>query len=170
MPRGGVRGPHKRKPLSERFYPKVGRVDDESCWGWEGATAGKGYGVIGIGGALEKRQIGAHVASYMIHVGPVPAGMCVCHECDNPLCVNPVHLFLGTYSDNLQDMVRKRRRVWVGVPGANNPNAKLTDGDVAMIRSRFAAGGITRAALAVEYGVSGTHIGRLIVGANRAQR
>jgi hypothetical protein len=88
----------------KRFYEKVRIEGVGDCWEW---TAGKstGYGVIKVDGRSRK----AHRVSYLIHNGELPREMLVCHKCDNPPCVNPAHLFLGTYQDNAQDKVNKGR-------------------------------------------------------------
>jgi len=97
-----------RKTVEERFWAKVDKTD--SCWVWTGATLRRGYGQIRI---PVKKAKQAHRLSWEIHNGPIPDGMLVCHKCDNPPCVNPAHLFLGTQSDNNKDCVRKgRHRSW----------------------------------------------------------
>lgn len=108
------------------------------CWLWTGASSKKGYGAFYFRG----RQVGAHVASYWIHVGDVPADLQVLHRCDVRPCVNPEHLFLGTQSDNMQDMVRKGRQKKVGTPqrGELNANLKLSDAQVTEIRALFSTG------------------------------
>ena len=97
--------------LDLRFWKKVDRKGDDDCWLWTAATvAGPPpcfirYGFIGTAQGMER----AHQVSYRLNVGPVPPGMCVCHECDEPLCVNPKHLWLGTRKQNNQDMIEKGR-------------------------------------------------------------
>lgn len=90
----------------------------------------------------------AHRLSFEMHIGPVPAGMCVCHRCDNRLCVNPAHLFVGTKGDNNRDTQAKGRKPL----GERHPNAKLTAAEVRAIRSAFQQGA-TKIALARQYGV-----------------
>ena len=101
------KGP-KPKPIADRFWPKV--TKGEGCWEWTGCRLPFGYGLIGD----PRRRNGvarAHVIAYELTNGSVPRGLCVLHRCDNPPCVNPAHLFLGTRADNNRDMVRKKRQV-----------------------------------------------------------
>lgn len=97
--------------LAERFEGKYMPVPEAGCWIWMACLDGAGYGRIGVGSKRDgtKRALQASRASWMIHRGPIPKGLHVCHTCDVPACVNPDHLFLGTNKDNADDMVRKGR-------------------------------------------------------------
>lgn len=95
-------------PVPERFWAKVHVTD--GCWEWQASTRQSGYGQFYVPGPNgEKLMEQAHRVSYMLTFGDIPDGLHVCHACDNPLCVNPDHLWLGTRNDNMQDMARKGR-------------------------------------------------------------
>lgn len=122
----------KRTPLADRFARFVDHSDHPSgCWLWTGTViAANGYGQIWSGGG-DGKMISAHRAAWELSVGPIPVGLCVCHHCDTRLCVRPDHLFLGTYSDNAQDMIRKQRNQY----GENHHNARLTPAHIEEIRN-----------------------------------
>jgi hypothetical protein len=100
------------KPLINRFLENVNKT--ESCWIWTGYKQSNGYGQIGVN---YKNKL-AHRVSYEIHIGKIPDGFLVRHSCDNPSCVNPSHLLLGTQKQNLEDMYFRERD--------NNSNYKKT--------------------------------------------
>lgn len=124
------------------------------------------YGRFKAGG----RSVLAHRYAYEQAHGPIPDGMLVLHRCDNTRCVNPAHLFLGTHAENMADMACKGRASRHGKPprhaGDTHPRAKVSQADVEVIRSRRASG-TTTSALAREYGVSATHVRRIVNGTRR---
>ncbi len=128
------------------------------CWIWTARSLMNGYGRLKVAG----RWHFAHRYSWGIHAGPIPNELCVLHRCDNPSCVNPTHLFLGTRGDNAADMVWKNRHA----KGENVPWAKLTDEQVREIRSRYEYNSTTNGAyaLARDFGVSQPTIARILDG------
>lgn len=95
-------------PLVDIFWRDVEVAD--KCWIWRGRTH-RGYGKLSYTPASgeRKKDMFAHRASWLLHYGELPLGKCVLHKCDNPSCVNPIHLFLGTHDDNMKDMAVKGR-------------------------------------------------------------
>ena len=89
----------------DRFWAQVDRSGD--CWEWQGTWTGSGRGIV----RYEGKYRNASRVAYILTFGPIPNGLLVCHHCDNPLCVRLEHLFLGTQSDNMQDMVAKGRNL-----------------------------------------------------------
>ena len=159
----GKRGP-ARQSLATRFWSRVDRRGGDECWPWLGAFYVDGYGTIGRGGR-NCGMLRAHRVSWEMAHGPVPDGLCVCHHCDNRGCVNPAHLFVGTKRDNTWDMIRKGRSRLSGPHyGEDHGRAKLTEVAVRDARRRFTAGGVTKAELAREYGVSSTAMGDALSG------
>ena len=96
----------KRKYVKDRFNYLV--IKQEGCWGWKGSIIRNNYGTV----KYENKNLFSHRVSWIIYKGEIPKGMLVCHSCDNPICTNPEHLFLGTYKDNMQDMIKKGRAGW----------------------------------------------------------
>lgn len=123
------------------------------CWEWKGSKR-NGYGRMIIGSRKDgtRRSVSAHRVSYELLYGEIPNGMEICHKCDNPCCVNPSHLFVGTRQDNVDDRERKGRNV-VFV-GEEQPRSKLTKKTVKDARWERAYKGTTYQALANKYGVS----------------
>lgn len=152
------------KSEADRFWAKVRPGVDDECWEWVGGRRGKGYGSFKL---TRGHHVSAHRYAWELHYGPVPEsndshpnGMCVCHQCDNRLCVNPKHLFLGTNADNMADRNGKGR--CVPLKGEANGDSRLTEAKVRDIRARFAAGE-PKVALAREFGVSRTAITYIVI-------
>ena len=136
------------EPLADRFWRYVQKGD--GCWEWSAARNGLGYGAFGLN---RDDMMPAHRFSWELHFGPIPSGLFVCHHCDNPPCVRPDHLFLGTPLANVRDMVRKGRARTGDHKGERNANARLTDDQVREIRVRRSAGERAKD-LAAEFGVT----------------
>lgn len=99
---------NQSETFEERFWSKVEFIPEHPCWEWNAAKNETGYGKMSSG-IRGEGNLKAHRASWIINRGPIPEGACVLHKCDNPGCVNPNHLFLGTKKDNSQDMIKKGR-------------------------------------------------------------
>jgi len=154
-------------PLKERYekYTDTSAGED-GCHLWTGPKNNRGYGRISRGRRGEGRVF-AHRLSWGIHFGPIPEGKVVCHHCDNPPCVNPKHLFIGTNSDNLKDAVRKGRHHNGRRPrGAEHHNAKLAV-HIDEIRDRLAAGESQRS-IAKRFGVVSNAIRNISIGKSYA--
>jgi len=144
-PDGGLRS---HATLEQRFWRMVEKA--EGCWLWAGGKRPNGYGQISEGGK-GSRSLSAHRLSYELHHGPIPPGLVVMHSCDNPSCVNPDHLSVGTYKENTQDMIAKGRKRTVAPLGAENGKSILSVADVVYIRAN---GHKSHAQLGREIGVS----------------
>ena len=137
-------GERRQTSIASRFWSKV--IKGPNCWRWSGAKK-DGYGRIGD--KRTKSTLYAHRISWEIHFGPIPDGLNVLHDCDNPECSNPEHLFLGTDGDNVRDKVAKKRHSYGETHGA----AILTEKDVLDIR-RLRAAGVSLGYLARKHGIS----------------
>lgn len=155
----------------DRFWRKVRKT--ESCWLWIGSKRNKGYGAFvwstSAGDIIQGR---AHRFAWEMAFGPVPSGLCVLHTCDNPSCVRPEHLWIGTKSDNNRDMLTKGRRVLGGSKtgiayckyekGEQHHNARITPEIVKSIRETHARGGISLGTISRQHGMSVSHIFRIV--------
>jgi hypothetical protein len=138
-----------------RFWKKVALdPNPASCWEWEAYRNKKGYGRFGLDGKMQK----AHRVAWTLANGPIPEGegyhgICVLHKCDNPACVRPAHLFLGTNADNMRDKTEKGRQA----KGEAHRKAKLTAEDIYAIR----ADPRLQREIAADFGVSQTQVSRI---------
>ena len=124
-----------------------------ACWFWTGDRNTFGYGVVTTGRGKTRRRAQAHRYVYEKLVGPIPSGMIVMHKCDNPVCVKPAHLKLGTIAENNADTGNKRRHHY----GLDHWNGRLSEADVVAIRASDAP----QMVLAKKYGVHQSHISKL---------
>lgn len=153
----------KKGTLKERLYRHtVLPTDPTDCWIWVGAKISGGYGTIRDG----RKVVKAHRASWVVHNGEIPEGegyhgTCVCHKCDNRLCVNPAHLFLGSNLDNMKDRDTKGRRT--APRGAAHPMAKISE-DTARYCAAEVQSGRSAASVAAEVGLTPFHVGRIARG------
>lgn len=147
----------KDTPTTERFWAKVEKHGPDECWNWTGARQGlrREYGAFTLNGV----RMGAHRASWTMHNGPVPEGLEVCHKCDNGLCVNPAHLWLGTHLDNMMDKIGKNRHN--NPRGSNNTASKLVESDIPKIL-KLREQGLSHRKISKHFGVSYTVI-RLVL-------
>lgn len=134
----------------ERFLSKVDQSNFFGCWIWLAALNNSDYGIFSFKGRAEA----AHRSSYRIFRGPIPPNIYVCHRCDNPSCVNPMHLFLGTQKENMRDAARKGRmsgpkKAYCSCKDQSHPCAKLTNEQVKFIR----ASNVSSRALAKQFNV-----------------
>lgn len=145
----------------QRFWIKVKKTI--GCWIWQSEIGANGYGYFFFQG----KPVLAHRFCWLIRKGGIPSGLLVLHRCDNPACVNPAHLFLGTQSDNMRDAARKNRLAIQKNPGAyrgdNSRNHKLTATMVRRMRY-LASGGRGYADLATTFGVCREHVSRIVAG------
>ncbi len=140
--------------LKERLLEKTHITD--GCWLWTGSKNKKGYGGIG---AMDRKKLLTHRASWIIHYGQIPPGKQVLHTCDNTSCIKPAHLFLGTNSDNRQDMVNKKRQMH-----------KLSPRDIINIKKLIKTTTITYSKIAEMFDVCRSTIDRINNGKTKRYR
>lgn len=153
--------PNNRNKVADRFWSKVEVANAADCWVWTAALRNKRYGCFRVVSNKSMQQ--AHRVAWTLVVGPIPTGLCILHRCDNPRCVNPDHLFLGTQRDNIRDMDQKdrrnvERRIW----GEKHHSAKLTDRQVIQIRNLSKQSGFNQHHAARQFGVSQSVISMIV--------
>jgi len=144
--------------LSARFWGKVRRAGPEECWLWTAATNKDGYGIIVVAG----RCLLATRVAHELTKGPIPAGLMICHTCDNPQCVNPKHIYAGTAKDNAKDCMDRGRKA--SVAGERNPRARLTSDDVDRMRMLRQQDRLSVEELAGMFKVTAGHVSRILRG------
>lgn len=132
------------KPIKDSFHSRYVKDAVSGCWNWLGYTTSDGHGTA----HHEGKGWMAHRLSWYLHRGPFDLSLKICHRCDNPKCVNPNHLFIGTHQDNQYDKISKGRQA----KGSGHGRAKLTEQDVRRIRTEKC--GILPSALAREYKIT----------------
>lgn len=151
-----------------RFWSKVKIISEGECWEWLGGKTPEGYGRFWLKGKL----VGANRIAWFLKNGPIPDGMLVCHDCDNPPCCNAKHFFLGSHKKNTQDAVRKGRMASGNrngsitcpenlIRGEALPQSKITNLGVLDIRKRYLEGE-TQKSIAERIGVSQQQVSNII--------
>ncbi len=148
MPKGQFK--RTRRPLEERLWSRVTKTSDGSCWLWNGYRTPLGYGQISVFVDGAQKLTYTHRAAWEVSKGPVAAGLCVLHKCDNPRCCNPDHLFLGSKKDNSNDMASKGRSAF----------HRLTKRQTVEILCN--RGVVSGATMSRVYGVNQTSISRIL--------
>lgn len=160
-------------PKTDNFDSSYSVVES-GCWEWNKTKTSTGYGRLGRKSGPLMGYWLAHRYSYEKHVGRIPSGMLVCHKCDNRLCVNPAHLFVGTHKDNTQDSIAKGRFVGLGKdprahknwkPGRmmreENPASKIKSGDVSTIAEMRKAGALQKE-IAAKFNISQVRVSQIL--------
>lgn len=144
------------EPL-EWLAERIANADRSECWEWPFARMGRGYGAAWDGAKV----VGAHRIALQLDGVALADDQVACHRCDNPACVNPDHLFVGTQSDNIRDAVAKGRHFHAGLRGEDHGRSKLTETQVLAIR----ADGRPKQAIAADYGMSRIQVSKIKRGA-----
>ncbi len=157
-----------RQSEEDRFRGLI-KVSKTGCMEFS-SICGTGYGMFCVRRGGKKKSVRAHRYSWEMNHGPIPDGLCVLHKCDNPKCVNPEHLFLGTNKDNFWDAVKKGRMVtdFFGhrlIPnGEKSGSSKLTEEIVKEIRRKYKPGVYGKVKIARDYGIDPSHALRIVKG------
>ena len=159
----------------DRFWAKVDKLDSKECWNWKASKRNKGYGAfVWADESGEVVQGRAHRFSWLLHRGTIDHSLCILHKCDNPACVNPDHLFIGTKAENNDDMRRKGRSVAGGTysrdgyrRGESHQNTKLSDEAIAALRLDREVKKVSYSKLAKKYNICIAHAWRICNGVAR---
>lgn len=142
--------------IKEDFFTNVQLGTKNECWIWLAGKTGLGYGQYILNGKV----LYAHRVSWMLKNGDIPKGLHVLHRCDNPKCVNPNHLYVGTHQQNMND--KKMRGRNPGLKGELSPKAKLTWEQVREMRILYSKGNISHRELAKKFGISNRMVSAII--------
>jgi hypothetical protein len=145
-----------KESLEHRFWNKVDKTS--TCWFWEGKKDKRGYGKLALEPGVTHREISAHRLSYQIHYGMFESSLFVCRQCDNPACVNPEHLFLGTNQDNVNDKVSKNRQL----KGSQIHNSKLVEDDIIRIRHLWFVEKCPQSKIAEMFGIGAKAVSKIV--------
>ncbi len=143
-------------PIEDRFWNKVDVSSKDKCWSWKSTMRGLYGSIKSVGG----KKVSAHRLAYKLSYGEIPDSQCVLHKCDNPKCVNPSHLFLGTRGDNNRDRARKGRSN--PTRGELSVKAKLKDSEVSEIRRLYSTGKIRQKDLAMMFHVDQSNVSVIV--------
>jgi len=152
------------KTLEEKFWEKVNKKGKDDCWEWLAGRNHKNYGnfYVSIGNSKDKHWI-AHRMAWKLTYGEIPKGLHICHHCDNPPCVNPNHLWIGTNKDNILDASRKGRLVRK-IRGEDHHKSKLTEKEVIEIKHIRKETGLSFIKIGKMFNVHPTTIGYIMRG------
>lgn len=152
-----------RESIRARLDSKS-EVLESGCIEWRGAKLPKGYGQLRLSHPIRKLET-VHRLAWIMQSGDIPAGLDVCHRCDNPSCLNPAHLFLGTRKQNMEDMVAKGRSPYS--PGEKSGKAKITEADVVEM-GKMRSYGLSLKDIGATYRLHPSHVSRIMSGARWA--
>lgn len=153
---------YKMTPPAERFAAKFAKAGADECWLWTGNTNPQGRGIFYFDST--RKGMSAPRAALLLLGVPLAPHELACHTCDNPLCVNPAHLYVGSYSDNLNDAYARGQntRESHSMKGIEHPQAKLNEDLVRAIRDEYARGGVTMLDLSQQFSVGTSTIHRIV--------
>lgn len=144
----------KIRPVETRFWEKVKISEDDKCWEWLAGKFKDGYGVFWF----QNHTIRAHRFSWKLHYGYLSDDVLVLHKCDNPICVNPNHLFIGSHQDNMRDKHQKGHTA----KGEKCGRSKLTLRQINEIRKLYSKGKRTQQSLSEQFGITQTQISNIV--------
>lgn len=149
------------RPPEDRFWKYVSFGSKEECWVWEGSKNAEGYGHFNLGDFPKQTTVRATAFIYEFIFGVIPKDKVVCHKCDNPTCVNPWHLFVGSMKDNTQDAIRKGRNIGFGYINKKGKNS-VPHRHIRKMREYFDKGLATPRELAEVFNLSRRFVNEIV--------